>query len=226
PIVQWGTYAEYVTVPESSVSRKPSSLTFSEAAVVPLSGLTAYQSLFEAVDLRNGETILIPAAAGGVGSYAVQLAALQGARVIATARAVNHDYILALGASRVIDYTAEPYHEVVKAAYPGGVDAVFDLLGGDDTYTLMSLLKPKGRMVSILVPEQALDTARPGPVNSRYSYVFVRPESRQLDKLAALIEAGKLRIHIAASFPLEEAAKAHEMIEAGHVRGKIVLTME
>lgn len=225
PVVQYGTYAEYVVVPETSVALKPSSLSFEEAAAVPLSGLTAYQSLFEAVDLQSGEVVFIQAAAGGVGSFAVQLAAQQGAQVIGTARAGNHDYVLALGASRVIEYTAENYREVVKAAFPDGVDVAFDLLGGDDTYTTMKLVKPRGRMVSLLVSEKAVDAARVMAADIAYRYVFVRPVAAHLEKLATLVDAGKLRVHLAATLPLEEAARAHAMIESGHTRGKIVLTL-
>ncbi len=225
PIVQFGAYAEYVVVPETSVARKPSSLSFEEAAAVPLSGLTAYQSLFEAADLHSGEVLFLHAAAGGVGTYAVQLAAQQGVQVIGTARSGNHDYVLGLGASRVIEYTAENYRDVVKAAFPEGVDFAFDLLGGDDTYTTMELVKPQGRMVSLLVSEKTVNSARVTAAGIAYRYVFVRPDAMHLRKLATLIDADKLRVYLTATLPLEEAARAHEMIESGHTRGKIVLSV-
>lgn len=226
PVVQWGTYAEYIAVPASSVARKPATLSFAEAAAVPLAGLTAYQSLFEAAQVHNGEVLLVQAAAGGVGSYAVQLATRQGVRVIATARGENHDYVLALGASRVIDYTVEDFASVLRAAFPDGIDAVFDLIGGETMYKAMGVLKPGGRLVSLLVPENRIDHKRHEVTGKKHAYVFVRPEARQLEKLSVLIDAGKLRVHLAASFPLEEVARAHEMIESGHTRGKIVVTID
>lgn len=226
PVVQYGCYAEYVTVPESFVARKPSTLSFEEAASVPLAGLTAFQSLFEAAKLQKGETILIQAAAGGVGSFAVQLAVHHGAYVIGTAQSVNHNYVSSLGAGRLIDYTRADFQSVIKSEYPTGIDVVFDTVGGDATFTAMETLKPKGRMVSILMPKNEVVEKIAAQKDFRYDYVFVRPDAGQLEKMARLFDSGKLKTHISTVLPLEQAAKAHAMIESGHTRGKIVLSVQ
>lgn len=225
PLIQYGTYAEFVAVPEQSVARKPAALSFEEAAAVPLAGLTAWQSLFEAINLQSGETILIQAAAGGVGGFSVQLAALQGAEVIGTARATNHDYVISLGASRVIDYTTDDFRSVVRAAFPEGIDAAFDMIGGKTTFAAIEVLKRNGRMVSIVMPKDKTIEEKAKNKDIQYGYVFVRPDAGQLAKLTALIDAGKIRVRLSAMLPLEEAANAHEMMETGHTRGKIVLTV-
>jgi NADPH:quinone reductase-like Zn-dependent oxidoreductase len=225
PVVQYGTYAEYVAVPTSFVAKKPVSLSFEEAAAVPLACLTAYQSLFEGINLHQGETVLIQAAAGGVGSFAVQLAALRGAFVIGTARSVNHEYIRSLGVGRAIDYTLNDVSSLVGNEFPAGIDAVFDTIGGEATFTGMDLLKPGGRIVSILTPkdERVEEYARKNDL--RYEYVFVRPDAGQLEQIARLFAAGKLHVHIDGTFPLEQAAEAQAQIESRHTKGKIVLTI-
>jgi NADPH2:quinone reductase len=225
PVVQYGAYADYIVLPELSVAGKPRSLSFEEAASIPLAALTAYQSLFEALNLHNGETILIQAAAGGVGGFAVQLAALQGASVVGTARGVNHDYVLNLGAERVIDYTVNEIGSVITAGFPDGIDAVIDTIGGEATFAVMDVLKRNGRMVSITTPKSALIEEMVKEKNIRYEYVFVRPEAGQLEKLASLIDAGKIRTHLSTVLPLEDAAEAHRLMESGHTKGKIVLTL-
>ena len=225
PVVQFGAYAEYIVLPVQSVARKPSTLSFEEAASVPLAALTAYQSLFEAVNLHNGETILIQAAAGGVGGFAVQLAALQGAYVIGTARGSNHEYVLNLGADRVIDYTTDEFRSVIRKDFPDGIDAVFDTIGGDATFAALEVVKHCGCMVSIAMPKDAAVEEKIREKNIRYEYVFVRPDAGQLEKLATLIDAGKIGTHLSAVLPLEQAARAHSLIESGHTKGKIVLTI-
>jgi NADPH:quinone reductase-like Zn-dependent oxidoreductase len=205
-----GAYAELVSVTESFVAHKPRSLDFEYAAAIPLAGLTAYQALFLGAGLVAGETVLVHAAAGGVGSFAVQLAADAGAEVVGTAREENTEYVLGLGATEVVDYTQRDFVESVREAYPDGVDVVFDLIGGETQKRSRELLRQDGRLVSITQP----------PKNGRY--VFVRPDADQLAELAELADAGRLTAHVEA-FPLEEAAHAHELSEGGHVRGKLVL---
>lgn len=220
PIVKDGTYAEYVVVPESAVAAKPANLDFAEAAAVPLAGLTAWQSLFEAAGLQRGQTVLIHAAAGGVGGYAVQLARWKGARIIATASAANHDYVRGLGAHAVVDYRQGDFVSAVRAWAPEGVDVVYDTVGGEVQQRSAEVVKPGGVLVSILaLADEAAVRAR--GVQPRY--VFVAPNGGQLKRLARLAEAGKLKVTLAARLPLREAARAHELIEAGHTRGKIVL---
>lgn len=222
PIIKDGTYAEYVAVPETSVARKPANLDFAEAAAVPLVALTAWQSLFDAAGLRRGQTVLIHAAAGGVGGFAVQLARWKGARIIATASAANHDFVRSLGAHEVVDYRTDDVAAAVRRFAPDGVDVAYDTVGGEVQQRSAELVRPGGVLVSILAYADA-EAVRARGVEPKY--VFVAPSAPQLARLAGLIERGRLKVTIAARLPLEQAAQAHEMIEAGHTRGKLVLTV-
>lgn len=223
PVVQWGTYTEYVAVPESSVALKPRGLSFDEAASIPLAGLTAYQCLFDAAGVMAGQTVLIHAAAGGVGGFGVQLAHSRGARVIATASAPNRDYVRGLGADAVVDYTKGDFRDAVRRLAPGGVDVAFDTVGGDVQSRSGDVVKPGGILVSILAYQ---DEAALKAKGIRTAYVFVAPSSAQLDAIAELAQQRKFRTHLAAVLPLEQAARAHEMIETRHTRGKIVLRVD
>lgn len=215
--VHGGTYAEKVSAPIRTVARKPSNLSFAEAAAVPLAGLTAYQSLVHRLQVGEGDTVLVHAAAGGVGSFAVQIAVAQGARVIGTASEDNHDYVRRLGAEPVA--YGDGLVDRVRKIVPGGVDAIFDIMGGETLDLSGDLLADdaKGRVVSI---------ADPKVKELGGGYVFVRPDAGDLDALAGLIEAGKLTVEIAESYPLKEADRAWEDSMSGHTRGKIVLTID
>lgn len=215
--VQRGTYAEKVGAPIRTVARKPANLSFAEAAAIPLAGLTAYQSLVHVLQVGEGDTVLVHAAAGGVGSFAVQIAIAQGARVIGTASQDNHDYVRSLGAEPVA--YGEGLVERVRKIAPDGVDAVFDSLGGDTLGLTEDLLgnDAKGRVVSI---------ADPGVKEFGGTYVFVRPDVDDLNALARLAEAGKLSVEIAATYPLRETDRAWEDSMSGHTRGKIVITVD
>ena len=208
-----GTYAEYVSVPDASVARKPESLSFEQAAAIPLASLTAYQALFLAAGLTAGERVLVSAAAGGVGSFAVQLAIDAGAEVIGVASEQHRDRVLELGAYEVIDRSRDVV-EAVRELIPDGVDVVFDLYGDE---RLGDAARDEGRLVSIASPPSY------GERGVVASYVFVRPDGEQLEELAALADDGRLLVDIAEVLPLEDAARAHELIEAGHTRGKLVL---
>jgi NADPH:quinone reductase-like Zn-dependent oxidoreductase len=218
--IQEGTYAELVSVRANQTAAKPRSLSFEEAAGLPLAGLTAYQAVHDHLELRAGQTLLVERAAGGVGSFAVQLARSAGAHVIGTASAQNHDYLRELGAAECIDYRAADVVEAVRSAHPQGVDAVFDLLGGAALERAAELLRPGGRVVSIVEPPQQQPFASRGLTAS---YLFVLPDGDQLCELAELAQTGKLRVHLAQTLPLTEAARAQELLEQGHVRGKLVL---
>jgi NADPH:quinone reductase-like Zn-dependent oxidoreductase len=215
-----GTYCEYVAVPESSVARKPESVDFEHAAAIPLTGLTAYQALFGAAGLTGSETVLVHAAAGGVGSFAVQLAADIEAEVVGTASATNHEYVLALGATEVVDYREQDFVEAVRDAYPDGVDVVFDIVGGDTLRRSVDVVADGGRIVSIIEPPTGPEFRVRG---IEPSYVFVRPTGDELQELADMVDDERLEVHLADVFPLAEAAAAHELSEAGHVRGKIAI---
>ncbi|MEU0289725.1 NADP-dependent oxidoreductase [Streptomyces sp. NPDC006147] len=213
-VLSGGTFAEYVAAPVRTLAPKPRGLTFEEAAGIPLAGLTAYQVLHRVLGVRRGETVLVHAAAGGVGSVAVQLAAHLGARVIGTASERNHDFVRGLGAEP-LSY-GEGLAERVRGLAPEGVDAVFDTVGGDTLKTSANLLVPEGRLASIIDP---------GVVEYGGHYWFVRPDPQDLRKLSELADQGVLAIHVEETFPLERAADAHRRSEEGHVRGKIVVTV-
>ncbi len=224
PTLEEGTYAELVGAPESFVARRPEGMPVTEAAAIPLAGLTAYQAIVEAARVSAGETVLVNAAAGGVGSFAVQIAASLGARVIATASTGNHDYVGGLGAAWSIDYGHEDVAAAVLAEHPEGIDAVLDPIGGEVQAECLGLLRDGGRLVSIaeppaLTPEQ---TSR----GLEGHYVFVRPNGTQLAELTRMAEDGRLSVSIERVWPLDQAADAHERLEMGHVRGKLALSIE
>lgn len=209
--VQWGTAAELVPAPERTVSRKPASLSFEEAAAVPLAGLTAYQALTEALSVEEGERVLVHAAAGGVGQFAVQIALARGCEVVGTASPDNHDFLRELGVTEVVDYHRGPVSEQLSAP----VEAVLDLVGGDALADAPNQVKHPTRIASIIDAQKVHELGG--------TYVFVRPERAHLDALADLADAGKLRVDLADVLPLEQIAEAHRRSEAGHTRGKIAV---
>jgi NADPH:quinone reductase-like Zn-dependent oxidoreductase len=208
-------YAEYVAAPASDLAKKPANISFAEAAAAPLVALTAWQALFETAHLQAGQTLLVHAAAGGVGHVAVQLAKWKGARVIGTASARNADFLRGLGVDQVIDYTHERIEDAVRA-----VDVVLDTQGGATQRHSFATLKPGGVLVSIAeTPDQSL-AQRYGVRTAR---IRVRPSDEQMAGIAQLFESGDLRVEVGRTFPLAEAAEAHRLSETGHARGKIVL---
>ncbi|RSS37113.1 NADP-dependent oxidoreductase [Streptomyces sp. WAC07061] len=211
--VELGTYAELVAAPVRTLARKPRALTFEQAAGVPLAGLTAYQSLTR-VDVKAGETVVIHSAAGGTGSLGVQIAVALGLRVIGTAGAHNHDYLRSLGAEPVLygDGLADRIRELA----PEGIDAGLDFFGEGAVEVLQSLVKERGRVVSIADYEAAAKGAH---------QPWVRPDTADLTFLAELADAGRLTVNVEHALPLAEAAKAWELSAAGRTRGKIVLTV-
>jgi NADPH:quinone reductase len=222
PVVQWGTYAEFVALPETSVARMPSRLLFEEAAAVPLAALTAYQSLFGKPGVGPGKVVLIHAGGGGVGHFAVQLARNAGARVLATSGTAGQEFVLSLGAKHAIDYTREDWSEAVDRLSPDGVDFVFDTIGGETQKLSFDVLKPGGRLVSIVSPPD-LSLAKKRGVGA--DYVFVEPSASQLETLGEMCDAGKLKPSVERILPLASAAEAQELSRAGHVRGKLVLAL-
>ncbi|MGN6243551.1 MAG: NADP-dependent oxidoreductase [Motilibacteraceae bacterium] len=212
--VQNGTYAELVAAPIRTVARKPASLSMPEAAGVPLAGLTALQAL-RRVGVGSGDTVLVHAASGGVGSFAVQIAVAMGARAIGTASEGNHDYLRELGAEPVA--YGDGLVERVREIAGGTVDAAVDFAGADAIAASVELVADPARIASV-VDAQSVLAAGGG-------YVFVRPDRDDLAELARLADDGKLSVHLSTTLPLAQAPEAHRLIESKHSRGKIVLTV-
>jgi len=216
-IVPSGGYAQFATAGAGTIAKKPAGLSHAQAACLPVAGMTAWQALFDQGGLQAGQRALIAGGAGGVGHLAVQLAKNAGAHTIATGSARNREFILGLGADEYIDYTSQDVSEVAK-----DVDVAFDAVGGQTTASLVPTLREGGVLVTIAnaPPEQA--AAERG---ARALVFSMSPKSEQLERLAALVLEGTVRVEIAQTFALEDARKAHELSEAGHTRGKIVLTV-
>ncbi|MFF8644528.1 NADP-dependent oxidoreductase [Streptomyces sp. NPDC015345] len=210
-----GTFAEYVAAPVRTLAPKPRNLSFEEAAGLPLAGLTAYQVMVKALQVKDGDTVLVHAAAGGVGSLAVQLGRHAGARVIGTASERNHDFLRELGAEPVT--YGEGLVDRVRALAPEGVDAAFDTIGGDTLKASAELLTTGGRLASI---------TDGGVLGLGGQYCFVRPDAADLLRLTELAEQGVVTVHVDRTFPLERAADAHRLSEEGRTRGKIVVTVD
>ncbi|WP_399923326.1 NADP-dependent oxidoreductase [Streptomyces kanamyceticus] len=210
-----GTFAEYVAAPVRTLAPKPRNLSFEEAAGLPLAGLTAYQVMVKALQVKDGDTVLVHAAAGGVGSLAVQLGRHAGARVIGTAGERNHDFLRELGAEPVT--YGEGLVDRVRALAPEGVDAAFDTIGGDTLKASAELLATGGRLASI---------TDGGVLGLGGQYCFVRPDAADLLRLTELAEQGVVTVHVDKTFPLERAADAHRLSEEGRTRGKIVVTVD
>ncbi|MEU9115068.1 NADP-dependent oxidoreductase [Streptomyces sp. NPDC048483] len=209
--VQHGTYAELVAAPVRTLARKPASLSWEQAAGLPLAGLTAYQAL-KRVGTKQGETVLVHAAAGGVGSLAVQIAVAQGSRVIGTASERNHDFLRSLGAEPVT--YGDGLGDRVRALAPEGVDVALDFVGDGVLDVSQELLKDRSRLVSIA----------DGEVKAKGGHmVWVRPDADDLTALGDLADAGKLTVPVEAVFPLAQAADAVKRSMSGRSRGKIVL---
>ncbi len=212
--VQGGTLAEKVAVPVRTATRKPEGLSFEQAAALPLAGLTALQVVRRS-GLGEGSTVLVHAAAGGVGSFATQLAVRAGARVVGTASQGNHDYLRELGAEPV-EY-GDGLVDAARGLVPDGFDVIIDLVGGDAMDTVPQLLAEGGTVVSITDARARDDFGG--------QYVWVRPDPEQLAELAALAESGDLRVEVSQTFDLDHAVDAFEALESGHTRGKIVVTV-
>jgi 2-desacetyl-2-hydroxyethyl bacteriochlorophyllide A dehydrogenase len=209
-----GAYAEYIAVRANEIAAKPASINWQQAAAVPLVALTAWQSLYEGANVQAGERVLIHAGAGGVGTFAIQLAKLRGAYVITTTSTKNVELVKALGADEVIDYTQNDFSTLRD------IDVVFDTMGGDIQDKSWQTLKRGGRLVSITSQPSDESAAL---VGATPLYCFVQPNATQLQALAELIDAGKIQIIIDSVYTLKDIAAAHAKSESGRTRGKIVI---
>jgi NADPH:quinone reductase-like Zn-dependent oxidoreductase len=211
-MVRGGAYAEYAVLKVHEVAAKPATLSYEAAAAVPLVALTAFQAL-DLAKVSAGQTVLVHGGAGGIGSFAVQMARSQGARVLATASARNHDLVRELGALEVIDYEAERFEDKVR-----DLDVVIDTIGGEVSQRSLAVLKPSGVLVST-VSDIRLEDERVRAVN-------VVPNSAQLTQIAALIDSGVIKPLMNAVLPLAQAAEGLRLNETRHGRGKIVLSVD
>ncbi len=217
---RYGTYAEFTAVDELLVAKIPDNLSFTEAASVPLAGLTAYQCLFDALEIMEGQKILIHGGAGGVGSYAIQLAKLKGAYVATTASKKNHSFLKELGADLCIDYHNENIEDVL-ADY----DAVLDTVGASVQTASMKILRRGGKLVSI-VDEPNEELANRYGIKEQL--LWLNPNGEQLKELARLLAEERLKPVVGETFPLNEKGvkNAHVLSESSHARGKIILKVD
>ncbi|WP_309231821.1 NADP-dependent oxidoreductase [Nocardia sp. SYP-A9097] len=216
-----GAAAEYVTGPTRAFARKPGNLNHIQAAAIPLAALTAWQSLVDAADVQPGQRVLIHAAAGGVGHFAVQIAKSLGAYVIGTASSVNHDFLRSLGADEVIDYHTTDVHETVR-----DVDVIIDPIDADHAIESMNSLRPNGILVSLRALGAEILVSAAAERGVRAVLILVEADHAGMTALAELAESGALRPTIAGVFPLADAAKAHALGETGRTAGKLVLTVD
>jgi alcohol dehydrogenase len=237
-----GTFTEYLSVHEDDVSLKPENLTFEEAASLPLVGLTSWQAFHEILQLKPDQKILIHAGAGGVGTFAIQLAKEMGVFVATTASEKGFDLVSSLGADRVINYREEKFEEILNE-----YDAVFDTLGGDVLDRSFRLLKPHGKIVSVsAVPNRRFAaennlgfikrllfsvvsrniSALEKKFNVDYHFLFMKPSGEQLEKIKHLVEKGSIRPVIDRVYSLEEAQEAVQYVETGRAKGKVVIQVK
>ncbi|MDT7729537.1 MAG: hypothetical protein QOI21_6113 [Actinomycetota bacterium] len=214
-----GGYAEFLAAPSRHFAHKPEGLDHLHAAALPLAALTAWQSFVDTANLQPGQRVLVHAAAGGVGHLAVQIAKSLGAYVIGTASAAKHDFVRGLGADEVIDYRTTDFAEELR-----DLDVVLDPIGGDYRVRSLRTLRRGGHLIALTKPAEAtLTDAVPLGINA--GFTLYEPDNAGLLAIKQLVESGQLKVTIDTVFPLEEAAKAHELGEAGRTTGKIVLSV-
>lgn len=211
-----GSYAQFVVAPAAQLVEKPANLSHVEAAALPVASMTAWQALFDVANLQRGQKVLIHAAAGGVGTYAVQFAKWKGAHVIGTASSQHLDFVRKMGADEAVNYRATPFEDVVRE-----VDVVFDTIGGETQSRSWKVLKRGGILVSI-VQQPPRDVAAAHGVRGEF-HISNHRRKDDLAKIADLAGHGQIKILIAAELPLAEARKAQELSQSGHTNGKIVL---
>ncbi|MEN9216881.1 MAG: zinc-dependent alcohol dehydrogenase family protein [Gloeomargarita sp. HHBFW_bins_162] len=236
-----GSYAQYIVLPETALAIKPPSLSFVEAAAVPLVGITAWEALFDRGQVQAGETVLIHAGAGGVGHIAVQLAKHRGAQVLTTVSSLAKGQLVQnLGADGVIYYRETDFAQAVQYQTQGrGVDCALDTVGGETFHKTPAAVRYYGRLVTLLQPPptgKGWETARQRNLTIGYTLMLTpqtanlpQEQVRQtgiLEQLAGWAEAGQLQVQVAQTYPLAEAVSAHRHLEQGGFMGKLVLTMD
>ncbi len=210
-----GAYAQLTVAPAEAIAARPAHLNDIEAASVPVAAQTAWQGLFEHGQVRSGQMVLIHAASGGVGSFAVQFAHWRGARVLATGSESNTDYLRSLGADVVIDYKTTPFETVAK-----DINMVFDLVGGETQSRSFGVLKAGGILVATSQPPSEDQARRYG---IKAMLMNMRPSTQRLKEISTLLDEGAISTSVTKTFPLEAAREAWEYAKSGHTRGKVVL---
>lgn len=213
-------YAEYVSTNTKNVVLKPENISFEEAAAIPMAGLTAWQPLLQAMNIKKGDKILIHAASGGVGHFAVQIAKHLGAEVIATSSAKNREFVLSLGADKHIDYQTETFWDVIK-----DVDFVLDTIGGTTLEHSIDVVKPNRTIVSIIPTNDESVITKAKEKNVNLTFWGMRPNIDDLKSIADLASEGKIKPHIANIYPFNSMVEAHTQVETKRTAGKIVVTV-
>ncbi|MFE0025077.1 NADP-dependent oxidoreductase [Amycolatopsis sp. NPDC059021] len=213
-------YAEVVAAPALHLVRKPASLSHVEASALPIVGLTAWQGLVDLGGVTEGDRVLVHGGGGGVGHVAIQIAKALGAHVITTASGSKRKFVEGLGADEVIDYTTADFTETVR-----DIDVVLDTLGGDTVERSLGVLRTGGHVVTAVADEDAELAAKFEAAGMRFSGIGVDPDPVGLRGLADLVEQGRLQVHVQETFPFERIADAHRLLDAGHLQGKVVLTV-
>lgn len=215
-----GTYAEFVPVEERLLAKMPEAMSFEEGAAIPLTGLTAWEGLVEIGNVKEGDKVLIHAGAGGVGTFAIQVAKSFGAYVATTASAKNAELLKSLGADQVIDYKTEDFSEILE-----DFDLVLDTMGGDIRAKSLGILKNGGKLVSTVQPPEEGEEEKYGV---KIGYFFLEPDGQKLQKLAELYDKGKLKAVIGETFDFTEQGlrDAHKLSETHHAQGKLVIKIK
>lgn len=213
-------YAEVVAAPALHLAPKPASLSHVEASALPVVGLTAWQGLVDIGGVTEGDRVLVHGGGGGVGHVAIQIAKALGAQVLTTTGAGKREFVEALGADEVIDYRAVDFTEAVR-----DVDVVLDTIGGDTAARSLDVLRPGGHLVTATSEEDTRLADRCEAAGIRFSGIAVDPDPVALRGLVALVEQGRLRVHVQRTFPFERVADAHRLLDDGHLQGKLVLTV-
>jgi NADPH:quinone reductase-like Zn-dependent oxidoreductase len=215
---QSGSYAEYAVIPLSSLARKPESLSFEQAAGVPIAAETAYRALHEAGGIQRGQTVLIHGAAGGVGSAAVQIAKAAGAHVVGTASANNQEFLKSIGADRAIDYRAQKFEDVMK-----NVDLVLNTANAETNARSIGIVREGGTLVSVVGPADAAACAAARIRCTRPDRATGAPNADMLARIGELADAGKFKVHVDGTYPMSDASKAWAKSRDGHTRGKLII---
>ncbi|NTU98865.1 NADP-dependent oxidoreductase [Candidatus Falkowbacteria bacterium] len=213
-----GSFAESILVSPANLAKKPNSVDMIEAAALPLAGVSAVQSLYEQLALKKEQSILIHGGAGGIGSYAVQIAKNIGAKVYATAKTADLEYVKSLGADEAIDYRTQKFEEVIK-----DLDAVFDTVGGNSYAKSFQVIK-RGGVINSMVEQPNEDLAKQYGVRALNQ--FTQVNTGRLDTLAKLVDQGVVKVHIEKTFGLEQGSEALAYLEEKHPNGKIVIKIK